>query len=183
MLDFFYFWSIISSCCCTVPGRDRQNEVAMNSVQDNAVEVRTIFPEDNDTVVLLIDCADKRFALDRPAAEWVADILGVSPYVMTRPGPVRYFQKNLAPMGPIADELGFYLGHGVSTIIVNAHDDCLANPEARVTQEKQLATCIKTLRNYGFAGRVVALYTSKITDRKWLVNPVWDTTEAVAPCP
>jgi hypothetical protein len=155
----------------------------MVSEIDRTIDVPTRLLEKDGVAALLIDCADKRFTLVRPAAEWVGDTFGISPYTMTRPGPVRHFSKALPPLGDTANELSFYLDHGITTIFINAHDDCLANPESEVVQRRQLLTAIATLRKFGFAGRVIALYTKRITDHSWSVLPVWDTVGDIAPCP
>ncbi len=133
----------------------------------------------NEGLTLLIDCADKRFTINRPAAQWAKLYMDCSPYTMTRPGPTLYFQEPLT--GPIVDELDFYINHGVSTIILNAHDDCLANPLTFEDQKDQLKKGLKNLLGYNPNVRVVCTYSRMLAARSWSVGPVYDSLGILAP--
>jgi len=117
-----------------------------------------------------INCMDGRTQI--PVIDYVKKRFGVE-YVdmITEPGPIKALAegKDEATLSSIKRRFEIStVKHGSKGVAVVGHHDCAGNPVEKENQLRQIAESIRTVRGWGFKGKIIGLWI----DEHWRAHEV-----------
>ncbi len=117
-----------------------------------------------------INCIDGRTQL--PVINYLRKRLGVDYIdVITEPAPAKILAENKSVAQLNSIQHRFRISqekHGSECVAVVAHYDCAGNPVEKEIQLRQVQQAVETIRSWGFAGTILALWV----DENWRIHEI-----------